>query len=315
VEASIRTILLQLLLPGLSFEKVNLSHPAAAALLNFCAFLSPDAIPESIITSGAPYLGNVLASAVADPIQFDLLCKEVLKYSLFQREPDTETLTIHRLVQAVLQDHLSPETCVDWKQRAVLAVNEASPDVGAARKWAVCEQWVPHALLCATWIEQEQISSREAAHLLNVAGYYLDERGRYRETEPLYVRALSIHERQLGMEHPDTASSFNNLAALYESQGKYGEAEPLYKRALWIRERQLGEKHPDTAGSLNNLAGLYRHQGRYAEAEALYKRALLIYGRQLGAEHSGTARCLNNLAVLYESQGKYEEAEPLYEKP
>ena len=36
----------------------------------------------------------------------------------------------------------------------------------------------------------------------------------------------------LGREHPDTLTSVNNLAALYDTQGRYGEAEPLYKRAL-----------------------------------------------------------------------------------
>ena len=29
---------------------------------------------------------------------------------------------------------------------------------------------------------------------------------------------------------PDTLTSMNNLALLYESQGRYGEAEPLYAR-------------------------------------------------------------------------------------
>ncbi|MFZ4557221.1 MAG: tetratricopeptide repeat protein [Pseudanabaena sp.] len=33
-----------------------------------------------------------------------------------------------------------------------------------------------------------------------------------------------MRERQLGADHPDVASSLNNLAGLYESQGKYSEA-------------------------------------------------------------------------------------------
>ena len=36
----------------------------------------------------------------------------------------------------------------------------------------------------------------------------------------------------LGPRHPDTLSSLNNLAGLYEDQGRYGEAEPLYREAL-----------------------------------------------------------------------------------
>ena len=74
----------------------------------------------------------------------------------------------------------------------------------------------------------------------------------------------------MGKDHPDTATSLNNLAVLYRAQGKYAEAEPLYQRALAIYEQQLGQDHPDTASSLNNLAGLYKAQGKYAEAEPLY---------------------------------------------
>ena len=122
--------------------------------------------------------------------------------------------------------------------------------------------------------------------------------GRYAEAEPLYKRALAIEEKALGPEHPDIATSLNNLALLYQVQGRYAEAEPLYKRALAIGEKALGPEHPDVATSLNNLAELYQAQGRYAEAEPLYKRALAIGEKALGPEHPDVAISLNNLAGL-----------------
>ena len=81
--------------------------------------------------------------------------------------------------------------------------------------------------------------------------------GRYAEAEPLYRRSLEIREKQLGPDHPDVATSLNNLAVLYQAMGRYAEAEPLYRRSLEIREKQLGRDHPDVATSLNNLAVLY----------------------------------------------------------
>ncbi len=45
----------------------------------------------------------------------------------------------------------------------------------------------------------------------------------------------------LGQEHPDTATSLNNLAELYKAMGDYAKAEPLYRRALAIREKALGQ--------------------------------------------------------------------------
>ena len=102
----------------------------------------------------------------------------------------------------------------------------------------------------------------------------------------------------LGADHPDTASSLNNLAELYRAQGRYEDAEPLYDQALSIRRRVLGADHPSTARSLNNLAGLYYVQGRYSEAVPLYKEAVEIMERVLEVEHPNTKIVRDNYERL-----------------
>ncbi|MGB6296904.1 MAG: tetratricopeptide repeat protein [Rivularia sp. (in: cyanobacteria)] len=134
----------------------------------------------------------------------------------------------------------------------------------------------------------------------------------YTLAQPWFEQCLLTVRSRLGENHPDTASSLNNLASLYKSQGKYEQAEPLYIQALELRKQLLGENHPHTASSLNNLASLYDSQGKYEEAEPLYIQALELRKQLLGENHPHTATSLNNLALLYKSQGKYEEAEPLY---
>ena len=123
---------------------------------------------------------------------------------------------------------------------------------------------------------------------------------------------MQLRKQLQGVNHPDTATSLNNLAQLYSFQGKYEEAEPLYIQALQLRKQLQGVNHPDTATSLNNLAQLYSFQGKYEEAEPLYIQALQLRKQLQGVNHPDTATSLNNLASLYESQGKYEEAERLY---
>src|SRR5207253_5227285 len=73
---------------SLSFQKVEQASPAAADLLRLCAFLAPEAIPEELITEGAPDLGPVLQAMAADPIEFDSAVRELLTYSLISRDPD-----------------------------------------------------------------------------------------------------------------------------------------------------------------------------------------------------------------------------------
>jgi tetratricopeptide (TPR) repeat protein len=297
---------------ALSFAKVQQANPAAADLLRFCAFLAPDDIPEEIIIKAPKDIGTELQSLVGDQHKLNLAIRELLKYSLIRRDSNKHTIVVHRLAQAVLRNEMDEEIQKQWAERTIRAINQSFPNVKNVEEWPKCQQWLPHALVCAEFIEKWKLSFEEAARLLNEAGYYLQDHAQYAEVEPLYKRALAIREEVLGEKHPDTAQSLNNLGLLYKIQGKYAEAELLYERALAIYEEVLGEKHHDTALSLNNLAGLYYTQGKYAEAEPLYERALAIREEVLGKRHPDTAVSLNNLGLLYYTQGKLIEAEPLF---
>jgi tetratricopeptide (TPR) repeat protein len=298
---------------ALSFEKIAGANPAAADLLRSCAFLHPDAIPEEIFTQGAAELGPNLGPIAADPLKLNVAFAEILKFSLLRRDPDAKTLSIHRLVGVTIQDGLTKEEKRQWAERTVRAANRTFPHVEFAN-WAQCERLLPQALACASLIEGYAFEFREAARLLNQAGYYLHERARFSDAEPLLRRALAVWEKVLAADHPDVATGLNNLALLYKDQGKYAEAEPLYKRALAIDEKALGPDHPGVATDLNNLGALYDYQGKYGQAEALYRRALAIWQKTLGPDHPSTATSLNNLAELYRAQGRHAEAEPLYQR-
>ena len=95
--------------------------------------------------------------------------------------------------------------------------------------------------------------------------------GQYARAVVVGKKALTVAEEIVGPDHPDVATSLNNLALLYYTQGEYAAAEPLYKRALQISEKALGLDHPNVATSLKNLAALYRATGRNLEAKELEK--------------------------------------------
>ncbi len=292
---------------SLSFVRVEQKDRVAANVLWLCAFLSADAIPVDIMVKGSPE-----QEPVAPNDYLLLQAIETLRaYSLVKYDPVTETLSIHRLVQVVLRDALSIEERNKWMQQAVMVMDAAFPPVKFAF-WQQCERYLPHALVCANWIEEGKLASLQAVRLLRRTAYYLSKHARYAEAELLYQRVLSIREQQLGTEHSDTADGLNDLAYVYNAQGKYTEAKSLYQQALSIREKQLGAEHPDVAQSLNNLAYIYNAQGEYTKAELLYQQALSIREKQLGAEHPRVARSLNNLAAFYREQGKYVEAELLF---
>ncbi|MDY7021598.1 MAG: CHAT domain-containing protein, partial [Cyanobacteriota bacterium] len=81
--------------------------------------------------------------------------------------------------------------------------------------------------------------------------------------------------------HPDVATSLNNLASLYRNQGRYNEAEPLHQRSLAIFEEALGENHPDIALSLNHLAKLHTAKGDTTQAINFLSRGLEVEEQNL----------------------------------
>jgi len=295
---------------SLAFERVEVLNPVAADILRACSLLHGEAIPEELFQEGAEHLGPHL---VTDRDSWDLALGMLQDYSLVQRNTDEKTLTVHRLVQAVLQDTLSKQESEMWTTRVIAAMNAVFPRVEYAT-WGRCARLVSHALACTRRKQSWKNTNNELASLLFKSARYLADRGQYTEAEPLYLRALRIWEQVLGPEHPQVATVVNNLAILRAMQGKYIEAEPLCQRALHIWEQVLGPEHPDMAYPLVNLAILYTQQRRYAEAEPLYQRALHIKEQALGPEHPDVALLLNNLANLYREQGMYAEAEPLYQR-
>jgi len=299
---------------SLSFAQVEQKNPAAADLLRVCAFLAPDAIPEEMITQGAEHLGPQLAPVGADAYLLNQSIEALRAYSLLRREASdgtAHTLSIHRLVQAVILDQMDEQSRHQWAERTIRAVEAAFPSI-EYQTWPQCDRLLPHALLSAELIAQEPMTFPEAARLLEQTGYYLSKRARYGEAEPLLKRALQIRERQLGPQHLSVAISLNSLGFLYRKQNKYEQAEQAYQRALTIREQQLGLEHPSTAETLNHLVFLYREQDKYEQAEQAYQQALATCEQQLGANHPDTADSLYFLAGFYGRQGKYAEAEPLY---
>jgi len=293
---------------SLSFEKIAQTNPAATELLQIFAFLVPDAIPEEMLIQGNSEFSSALQTATADIIQFNETIRSLLTFSLLRRSPDSQTLTIHRLVQAVLKDRMDENTQRDWAERTVRVVNQSFPEVEFAT-WGLCQRYLPQAQVCADLILHFQFAFPEAARLLDLTGCYLLQRGLFNEAKQFLQQAHTIREKASGSRPSDVATSLNNLALLYQALGKDELGELLCQQALTIREEVSGPEHPDTATSLNTLANLYDNQEKFEQATPLYQRALAIREKMPVSEQARTAVTLNDLAVHYANQGKFEQAE------
>lgn len=116
----------------ISFEEAERESAEAAALMRLCAYFAPDDIPLQMIKDGAEHLPGELAPMMADRLIFNKAIAALRRYSLIEKEDDS--LSVHRLVQAVTRDRLSKDERKKWVEAAVRVVNDAFPfESGDAR--------------------------------------------------------------------------------------------------------------------------------------------------------------------------------------
>jgi hypothetical protein len=70
-----------------------------------------------------------------------------------------------------------------------------------------------------------------------------------------------IQEAELGADHPDLASTMNNLAVVAEQTGRPDDAEACYRRAVAIASKSLPADDPTVAATRQNLEDFCRARG------------------------------------------------------
>ena len=143
---------------------------------------------------------------------------------------------------------------------------------------------------------------------------FLYKYAKYDKALELEKQLLQIREKLYGLEHPDTATSYNNIGVVYDDKGDYDTALECYLKALAIREKVLGLEHPDTATSYNNIGSVYFDQGDYDTALEYYFKDLAICEKVLGLEHPDTAASYKGMGVVYYGRGDYSKALEYYLK-
>lgn len=315
--ASVATTLL------ISVERIK-KNPAAADLLYLCAFLYPGAIPEELFLSGAAALGPQLQPAASAPSIMESARDILVNYALIQYQPGSKTLSVHRLVQAVIQDQddLKPEERRAWTERAAQAVNAVYPTVVDQDDWAQCERLLSNALLVAQVTEEQGIETPEVARLLHELGMYLQDRARLSEAESYLRRALAMRRKLPGVAHSQVADTLSALADTHREQNRLEEAEQEFLEALRITQEQPEPDERLMANFLANLANLYHARGQHAEATPRYRQALDIYERLIEQERKGErartrkerlnyGRLMTNFAATLMESGQTDEAETL----
>ncbi len=119
----------------------------------------------------------------------------------------------------------------------------------------------------------------------NIAFIYEAEED-YESAESAFKRALTLTQRELGMDDEGTALRYNNLGTFYFKRDEQDRAKELHLTALNLRKRLLGDEHVDTAESYHNLALVLVRQGKVDEGLEHFELSLGIFEKNLGSVES-----------------------------
>jgi hypothetical protein len=90
----------------LSADRLARDDPAAGQLASVCAFLAPEPIPYGLLTASALELPDELSARVVDPLAWRQTLAHLARQALAR--VDRHGVQMHRLIQAILRDRLSP---------------------------------------------------------------------------------------------------------------------------------------------------------------------------------------------------------------
>jgi hypothetical protein len=115
-----------------SIDRLRAGSPAAADLLEVCAFLGPGRIPLSVLSSEV--LGEVLGprgDRAADPMLPGRLLRDLGQHSLARVNLGEASLEIHPLVLAVVRDRLPPRQREQRRRDAHRLLGQPPPFAGS----------------------------------------------------------------------------------------------------------------------------------------------------------------------------------------
>ena len=297
---------------GLSFEETERASPAAAQLLNLCAFLAPDRIPLWLFTACATLLPEPLAKAAMDDLELDEAVGVLRRYSFVGRAG--QGLSLHRLMQAVSRERLGDNKAAAVKLAVELVWSAFPADPEEPGLWTLCGELLPHAVAAGGYAEAYGIAREEAGQLFAAGANYLKWRAQYTDARVLLDRALRMTEAAVGATHIQAAPILGSLGLVLRELGDFPGAKTCFEKALGIAERAYGSKPVELLPYLNNSGLILSQLGDAAGAKRSLERALRIAEADVGLEDSSLPVLIHNLAIACWDLGQCEEARSLLER-
>lgn len=299
---------------NISINRLRDESPAAARLLELCAFFAAEPISMALIGSDAmirallPYDRDLRARYMLGRVT-----QALNRFALAKVDSTDNSIQVHRLVQAAVRDSMDEqkfEDTIHEVHRILAAARPPEEALDDPAQWPGYEVIWPHL----TPSNIRNCSEEDPRQLMVYRVRYLWKRGDLHAARTL---STQLNEFWSG-EFPDaTDEQILNLrfelANVLRSQGQYQDALDLDEKTLADQRQLLGEGHPSILITSGSFAADLRAVGRFKEALELDQRIYRGFREIFGEDHPRSLTAANNLAIDYRLAGQSEDARRLDE--
>jgi tetratricopeptide (TPR) repeat protein len=289
------------------FEQAGRNSPDGApqSLLAMAALLDGHGIPGEVFTAPA-VLKHLGAGAGRDAVSAEhardaLLLPARAGLLDIDAAGSWPTIRMSPVLQAALRAVMPAEVLQRVARAAADALAEVWPedDRGA---------WSAESLrACASSLQQvagDLLWAGGCHPVLLRAGQSLDRAGLVGPAVAYWRDLITISDRVLGREHPDTLVIGERLAQACLAAGRAADAVPWFQWVLTSRIRALGPDHSAVIEARRSLGHALMTAGQFEEAVSVLDGAVRDYERVRGADHLDTLGARDELADAYSAAGQ-----------
>ncbi|WP_042405840.1 FxSxx-COOH system tetratricopeptide repeat protein [Streptacidiphilus carbonis] len=294
---------------NISIARLRERSPASVRLLELCAFLAPEPISSQLLYSKEmidalrPY-----DPALQEKLVLGRVIREIGRFALARIDQVSNSIQVHRLVQAVIRSRMSEEEQRHTRHVVHTVLAGARPDgdepINDPETWPRYDVIWPH--LAAS--EARFCSEPETRRLLIDRVRYRWSRGDLPGAQDLADELLRDWALTLGENDVQYLYLRCQLANVLRSQGRFVEARAIDEDLLARQRRVLGPTHPHTYVTTSSLAADLSALGAYEPAVELAREAHEGFSQIFHESHPRTLSAANNLGLALRMVGRYAEA-------
>jgi hypothetical protein len=295
----------------LSVSKLTDRQPAALELLHCWAFFGPEPIPRDVFRRGVLPDRPQLSGILSNPILLTRAIGELGRFALAKVDTVNRTVQVHRLIQALLRDELSPQDRGRFRHEVHLLLAGAAPvEPDDEANWPRYAELVSHITPSRVIRCHDRDVRRFALNIVR----YLYQSGDRQSARTFVELFLEQWTAESGPDDRDVIAARRHLGNILRELGEFQAGYTLTSTTLEQARRVLGPEDELTLRVANSFGGDMRARGDFAAARDHDEESLRLHQAVLGDAHPRTLQVMNNLALDYGLISRYQDSRDLHQR-